>query len=122
MNKNKLAKYLRYIARTILLIVSIFWFVFALLSGAEEYGGGLKGIIMNSPNALPWLLLFLLVRIAWKKELVGGLLISLMGFSTIVFFKTYEHIEVFMLISLPLIVLGGFLIASHCLDKDKKDE
>ena len=77
---------------------------------------------MNSPNALPWLLLFLLVRIAWKKELVGGLLISLMGFSTIVFFKTYEHIEVFMLISLPLIVLGGFLIASHCLDKDKKDE
>ena len=122
MNKNKLAKYLRYIARTILLIVSIFWFVFALLSGAEEYGGGLKGIITNSPNALPWLLLFLLVRIAWTKELIGGSLISLMGFSTIVFFKTYEHIEVFMLISLPLIVLGGFLMISHCLDKDKKDE
>ena len=122
MNKNKLAKYLRYIARTILLIVSIFWFVFALLAGAEEYGGGLKGIIMNSPNALPWLLLFLLVRIAWKKELVGGLLISLMGFSTIVFFKTYEHIEVFMLISLPLIILGGFLITSYYLDKSKKGE
>ena len=122
MNKNKLAKYLRYIARTILLIVSIFWFIFALLSGAEEYGGGLRGIIMNSPNALPWLLLFLLVRIAWKEELIGGSLISLMGFITIAFFKTYKHTEVFMLISLPLIILGSFLIASYYLDKNKKDE
>ena len=63
MNKNKIAKILRYTARTILLFISIFWFVFALLSGAEEYGGGVKGIITNSPNALPWLLLFVLVSV-----------------------------------------------------------
>jgi len=122
MNKNKLAKYLRYTARTILLIISIFWFVFALLSGAEEYGGGLKGIITNSSNSLPWLLLFLLVRVAWKKELIGGSLISLIGLVTIVFFKTYQHIEIFLLISLPLIVLGCFLMASYYLDKNKKNE
>ena len=120
MNKNKLAKYLRNIARTVLLAISIFWFVFALLSGAEEYGGGLKGIITNSPNALPWLLLFLLVRIAWRKELIGGSLVILMGFLTIFFFKTYQDLIVFMLISLPLILLGGFLIISYCLDKDSK--
>ena len=122
MDRNKLAQRLRYIARIILLIILAFWFIFALLSGAEEYGGGLKGIITNSPNAIPWLLLFLLVRIAWKKELIGGSLISLMGVLTITFFKTYNHIEVFLLISLPLIVLGGFLVASYYLDKNKQDE
>jgi hypothetical protein len=32
----------------------------ALLSGSKEYGGELKGIVMNSPNALPWVLVFIL--------------------------------------------------------------
>ena len=75
----KLAKYLRCFTRTILLIISVFWFVFALLSGSADYGGGLKGILMNSPNALPWLLLLFLVYIAFKWELVAGVLIGLMG-------------------------------------------
>ena len=122
MSKTKIAKYLRCTARTILLVVSIFWFVFALLSGAEEYGGGLKGILINSPNVLPWLLLFLLVYISWKKELIGGSLITLMGFLTIAFFKTYRYFIIFMLVSLPLIVLGGFLIISYYLDKNRKNE
>ena len=122
MNKNKIAKYLRCTVRTILLVVSIFWFIFALFSGAEEYGGGLKGVLMNSPNALPWLLLFLLIYIAWKKELIGGSLITLMGFLTIFFFKTYEHLLIFMLLSLPLILLGGSLIVSYYLDKNKKNK
>ena len=122
MNKNKIAKYLRYTARTILLIVSSFWFVFALFSGAEEYGGGLKGVLMNSPNALPWLLLFLLIYVAWKKELIGGSLIVLAGFLTIFFFKTYKYLIVFLLISLPLILLGGSLMISYYLDKKRKSE
>ena len=122
MDKNKLARYLRYTARTILLTVSSFWFIFALSSGAEEYGGGLKGVLMNSPNALPWLLLFLLIYVAWKKELIGGSLIVLAGFLTIFFFKTYKYLIVFLLISLPLILLGGSLMISYYLDKKRKSE
>jgi len=122
MNKNKLAKYLRSTARTVLLFVSVFWFIFALSSGAEEYGGGLKGVLMNSPNALPWLLLFLLIYIAHKRELIGGSLIVLIGFLTIFFFKTYQHLIVFILISLPLILLGGSLIISYYLDKNIKNK
>ena len=117
MNKVKTIKYLRFITRTILLVVSIFWFVFALLSGSCEYGGSPKGIIMNSPNALPWLFLFLLVYISWKEELIGGSLILLMGLMTIMFFKTYQQLIVFLLVSLPLILLGGFLIICYYLDE-----
>ena len=57
-NPARIIKYTRYTARTILIFVSSFWFVFALLSGAEQYGGGIKGVMMNSPNALPWLVFF----------------------------------------------------------------
>jgi len=74
-NQIKIAKWLRYVARTVLVLVAGFWSVFALLSGAEEYGGGIKGVVMNSPNAIPWLLLFVFVWIVWKRELVGEILI-----------------------------------------------
>ena len=109
---DKIAKYLRYIARAILLMVASFWFVFALLSGAEQYGGGLLGILKNSPNALPWLLLFVLVYLVFKKELWGGILILLMGFCTVFAFDTFEEPIAFLLISLPLILLGSFFVIS----------
>ena len=113
-NQLKLAKALRYIARTILVAMSAFWFVFALLSGA---GAGLKGIITNSPNAVAWLLLLGLVYLAWKKELLAGILISLLGLSTIFFFNAVKHQFVLWAISLPLILLGGFLILAWHLTK-----
>ena len=122
MNLKKLffpAKYLRCFTRTVLLVISIFWFVFALLSGAADYGGGVRGILMNSPNALPWLLLLILVYIAFKWELVGGILIGLMGILTIFAFNTFRHLFVLFAISIPLIILGGFLILLSLSKSDK---
>ena len=49
-----------------LLIIGVLIFIFALLSGAESKGGGVVGIIKNSPNALPWVFLLVLVYVAWK--------------------------------------------------------
>ena len=121
-NKTKLAKYLRNTARTVLLIIASLAFVFSLFSGAEEYGGGLNGVVQNSPNALPWLLLFVLIYVAWKWELVGGVIIALMGVGTIFFFHSYRFPIVFFVVSLPLIILGGFLVASWYLRKDRGRE
>jgi len=115
---RQMANFLRYTTRGILLPVAIFWFIFALLSGAEAYGGGLWGVIQNSPNALPWLLLFVLVYIAWKQELIGGILITGMGVFTIYFFQSYRDIVVFFGVSVALIVLGLMLIGSWYLHRD----
>ncbi len=71
-NRKKAAKNLHIISVTILLVVAAFWFVFALLSGSEEYGGGIIGIMKNSPNAIPWLILFGAVYCAWRWRLVGA--------------------------------------------------
>lgn len=106
-----LAKYLRGIARYTLLVVFSLVFVFALLSGSGDYGGGIKGIIMNSPNSAPWLVLLVFLFIAWKWELIGGILITLLGFVTMYFFCfPWKGFEFAFYLSLVIIILGSMLI------------
>ncbi len=70
---------LRKTARILLFTITTLVFVFALLSGSEGYGGGFWGIIKNAPNALPWILLFAMNYLVWKKELIGGVVLTLFG-------------------------------------------
>jgi hypothetical protein len=65
-NNRKLLKYLRTASLIWLLLLGGFWFGFALLSGAERYGGGIDGVIQNSPNALPWLLLLIVAAMSFR--------------------------------------------------------
>ena len=120
MDKAKSARITKNIVLTILLVISLFWFVFALLSGAEEYGGGIHGILMNSPNAIPWLVLFVFVIIAWRWNLIGGILIGLIGVFTLFFFNAFREPFALFAISLPLIIMGGLLIWSWYLVQEKK--
>ena len=120
-NNEKIAKYLRNIARYVLLIFGILVFIFALLSGSEDYGGRLHGIIKNSPNALPWLLLLILIFVAWKWELVGGILITLLGVFLLFFFVICGN-NFFLstlIITLIPIIFGCFFILSWYLTKNK---
>jgi len=84
-------------------------------------GGGIKEILKNSPNALPWLILVILVIIAWKWELVGGILITLLGLFALGFFGIFSHnlLVGTLIISLIPIVLGSFLIISWYLSRGK---
>ena len=101
---------LRHFSRATLLLISVFWFCFALLSGAGELGEG--GLIQNIPNALPWLLLFVVVYIAWRWELIGGSFVLAAGIFTIFFFNAFASPVVLFGISLPLILLGGLFMLS----------
>jgi hypothetical protein len=119
---NKLKKIMpkaKKISLILLLIINSFWFIFALLSGSEEYGGGLKGILMNSPNAIPWLIMFGLIYVAWKWELIGGIIITIMGLFTIFMFDTYEYFISFITISLPFIIIGAIFILNWYFKKYK---
>ncbi|MCG8430746.1 MAG: hypothetical protein MJA29_06220 [Candidatus Omnitrophica bacterium] len=115
--KDKRHGYLRYIARIGLLLLSVFWFIFALLSGAERYGGGIRGIIRNLPNTLPWLLPFILVYVVFKWEIIGGALILFTGIFSIWFFEAYRSPVVLFAVSIPLIILGSLLMLSWYIDK-----
>lgn len=121
MKKLKTANILRNTARYTLLVLGILVFIFALLSGSEEYGGGISGIIKNSPNALPWLVLLVLIFVAWKWELVGGIIITVLGFAMLYFFnfRGSNFFLVTFILTLLIITLGSFFILSWYLRKDK---
>lgn len=118
--KLKFANVFRNIARYSLLIIVILVGLFALLSGSEDYGGGLSGIIKNSPNALPWLLLLVLVVLAWKKELIGGVLIAILGIVMLFFFVINSNNFMWFpfILSLLIIDLGTCFILSWYLRKE----
>lgn len=111
---EKWAVFFRYLARFILLSVSIMVFGFAFVSGANMDDGIISGIIENSPNVLPRLLLLGLTVLAWKYELIGGLVITCLGVYLIYFFNFSEPnflISTFNL-SLLITILGLFFVVS----------
>lgn len=116
-----LVKYLRLVSKLVLLSLSFFLVGFSLLSGSEEYGGGLNGIIANSPNALPWLLLLGLNYLVYKWEKVGSIAIIFLGIFTVYFFNALQNPFVLFVISIPLIILGGFLLLTSFYNKQQKD-
>lgn len=106
-NPERQIRALRYGARAVLLIITTFWFGFALLSGAEQYGGGFSGILRNSPNTLPWLVLYLINIVAWKYERIGGaLLIACALFMTFAFDVLKGNWGVLWVAVVPLLILG----------------
>lgn len=124
MKKLKTANILRNIARYTLLVLGILVFIFALLSGSEDYGSGVSGIIKNSPNALPWLILLVLIFTAWKWELVGGIIITVLGIAMLYFFnfRGPNFFLVTFILTLLIVILGSFFIISWYLTKSIDDQ
>jgi len=104
----------RNVLRYILLIFGILITLFAILSGTERYGGGIEGIIKNSPNALPWIVFIVLVLISWKWEFIGGISLIIFG-GCMMFFFNFSLIPT--LISLLIIASGVIIILTK-----KKDD
>ena len=113
-NNTVIANYFRWIARYGMALLSTFIFFFSLCSGARIYGGGIEGALLNSHNALPWLMLFLYLLLAWEWELVGGTIIIIIGLSLLYFFSLQGQrffLEAFIFTFL-IILLGVFFLVS----------
>jgi len=98
MNNQKIGLLLK----ILLLVFAIGWLIFSLMSGFEQSGG-----FRNLPNGLPWLVMLVLVLIAFKWEIAGAAMLVLYGIFTVLF---YSFGLVFFIISLPIIVLGLILL------------
>ena len=106
---------IRKTSQILLLLITTLMIVFALLSGSEGYVGGFRGIVKNSPNALPWILLFSLNYLVWKKELYGGIIIVIFGLFITWFFNfrgpnfwwiTFALTSLITLLGVVFILLG----------------
>ena len=91
---------------------------FALVSGAN-LDEGINGLIANAANMLPWVVLAIFLAVAWKSELVGGILITLFG-AYILYYFNFSGPNFFMatFILTSIVLLCGILfIVSHYLQK-----
>lgn len=87
MNKEKNSNTIRAIARIGSIILISFALVFAIIMGANDLGDGVKGLIKNAPNMLPWLLPLGAIIWAWKNEKSGGIALTLIGIGLVYFFN-----------------------------------
>lgn len=114
---NRLSFFIKvFLTLLILLIIG-----FAIVSGSESFGGGIKGIIKNSPNAIPWLGLLIPVIIAWKYEKPGAIIITVLGLVVVYFFNTSPNFFMttfIVTLTIPLCGIAPWLIAIR---KEKLD-
>jgi hypothetical protein len=104
-----MAKFYRITARVLGIVYGVLIFVFALFSGAEEGGNTFNAVLKNSPNALPWLFYLLIVLFAWRRELIGGLLLILFGVFFLFFFQVFQNFRLSTFIIVFLVIVNGLL-------------
>lgn len=96
---------LRVLAVLFILFISLFAFdVFG------EYETVWETLLALFMHLIPSFLLIIVTVIAWRWRVSGGMLFVLLGLVSIVFFRTYVDVIVFLLISLPPMVLGIFFV------------
>ena len=118
-----MAKALKVSGLVVGLIFGILIFIFALLSGSEEYGNDFWSLLKNSPNALPWLLFLLIIWLAWKQELMGGLTLIGLGISLLFLFNTFRDFQWPSFIVSLIVIFNGYLfVHSWWLLKDFEPE
>lgn len=95
--------------RTLAIIYIAFISLFALDVFGEGYGffGTMLALFMH---LIPSFILILCLVLAWKKPIIGGAIFVVLGIIFTLWFRTYQRIEVFLIISLPLFVIGIFFI------------
>ena len=121
----KIATVIYWIPRIICILAILFVSMFALdsfdpkLTIWQQIGGFLIHLV-------PTYVLILLLVIAWKWELIGGILFAALGigFSPFIFSHNYQmnhsvgmSLSIILMITFPFIFVGGFFIYSYFLKK-----
>jgi len=94
-----------WIPRIIAIIFIFFVSLFALDVFGEEVGytETILGLIIH---LVPSLVLIALLVISWKHEKIGGILFVILGVVFTIFFNTYHDIVTFLMISVPVFLVG----------------
>ncbi len=60
------------------------WVFFAWASGSENAGGGIIGILRNAPNAIPELVVLLILLLTWKHPKRQAIVLLVVGLVVLV--------------------------------------
>lgn len=111
---------LYWLPRILGIVFILFLSLFALdaFTGQSSLLNQILGFLIHlTPNFLMLILLIL----AWKRELLGGVAYILLSVVFTIFFNTYNEISSFLLISFPLLIIGLlFLLHSYLVKRQEK--
>ena len=114
MNKN-MKKFIYWLPRILVILFIAFISIFALdVFGEYQFPEVLLALFMH---LIPSFVLITVLIIAWKWELIGGLFFIALAIFSIFFFKTLTDPIVFLIISLPAILIGILFILNHYIKK-----
>ncbi len=82
-----LANFFQSIARYGILIIGFSMVSIAIFTGAINYGITIDNILRNLPDAIPWFLLLVTLFLAWDFELIGGLVMLILGLGGIFYMQ-----------------------------------
>lgn len=102
-------KIIYWLPRAIVILFILFFSVFSLDVFSEE-GTVLEKAVGLLMHNIPTIILVLALVFAWKKEKMGGYLFIVLGLLFAFFFKAYERIDTFLMISFPAILAGALFI------------
>lgn len=112
---------LHWIPRILCILAILFISMFAL----DAFGPGLtiwQQLAGFAIHLIPSFILLILLVIAWKRELIGGVIFTLigLGFSPFVYSHNYNmnhsvwtSLGIILMITFPFVVVGIFFIISH---------
>ena len=104
-------KILFWLPRILVILFALFLSIFALDIFGEGYGfwGTIVGLFMH---LIPTFALIILLLIAWKWEIIGGILFILLGVFFTIFFDGYEELMQFLIVCFPVFLVGILFIMS----------
>ncbi len=88
--------------------------MFISLFALDEWGNWL-GLFMH---LIPTFILIAVQFIAWKNPKIGGIILAILGLVSIAYFNTYKSAQIFLIISLPLIIVATLFILSSYIKKN----
>lgn len=95
--------------------IALIFFVSLFALDAFKPDPNLQGLLMH---LLPTIFLAIVLIIAWKKPLIGGILYMII--SVYYGVKALEHLNWILVIGLPVFVIGMLFILSYWMEKDKQ--
>ena len=118
-------KIIHWAPRILCILAILFISMFALDSFAPEltFWQQILGFLIH---LIPSYILILFLIVAWKWELIGGMIFMILGFGFMPFIYTMNYhmnhsvwisLSIILLINFPFVVVGGLFILSHFLKK-----
>ena len=107
--QNDRKKLLRWIPRFLAIGGILFLGMFALdvFTDYDRVGEMLVAFFIH---LIPSYLLIAATLIAWRWRTTGGLLFLLMSVGSVFFFNTYRHLVAFLILTVPLLIVGWLFI------------